>query len=55
MNKQITLSALSDELAQARTRKKEFLEQMNGLTPWEEWRGIIKPYYDKGERGIKPY
>ena len=49
------MSALSDELAQARTRKKEFLEQMNGLIPWEEWRGIIKPYYYKGERGNKPY
>jgi len=45
MNKQMTLPVLTDELAQARTRKKEFLEQMNGLIPWEEWRGIIKPYY----------
>jgi IS5 family transposase len=55
MNKQITLSALSDELLQASTKKKEFLEQMNRLIPWEEWIGIIKPYYYKGERGNKPY
>jgi IS5 family transposase len=27
MDKQMTLSALTDELAQARTRKKEFLKQ----------------------------
>ena len=28
---------------------------MNGLIPWEEWRGIIKPYYCKGEGDNKPY
>ena len=55
MNKQMTLSALTDELGQARTRKKEFLEQMNRIIPWEEWIGIIKPHYYKGERGNKPY
>ena len=55
MDKQITLSALTDELLQASTKKKEFLEQMNRLIPWEEWLGIIKPYYYKGERGNKPY
>ena len=55
MNKQITLSAWTDELAQARTRKKEFLEQMERIIPWSEWEGIIKPHYYKGERGNKPY
>jgi IS5 family transposase len=55
MNKQITLSSLTDELAQARTRKKEFLEQMNRIIPWSEWLGIIKPHYYRGERGNKPY
>ena len=55
MNKQISLSALSDELARAKTKKKEFLEQMNRIIPWSEWIGIIKPYYYSGERGNKPY
>lgn len=55
MNKQISLSALTDELAQAKTRKKEFLEQMDKIIPWSEWIGIIKPYYYKGERGNKPF
>ena len=55
MDKQITLSALTDELAQAKTRKKEFLEQMNRIIPWSEWIGIIRPYYYTGERGNKPY
>lgn len=40
MDKQMSLSALSDELAQVRTRKKEFLEQT---------------CYYKGERGNKPF
>ena len=55
MDKQITLSALTDELARARTRKKEFLEQMERIIPWNEWMGIIKPNYYSGERGNKPY
>jgi len=55
MNKQMTLSTVTDELGQARTRKREFLEQMNRIIPWDEWEGIIKPYYYKGERGNKPY
>jgi len=55
MDKQMTLSGLTDELAQARTRKKEFLEQMNRIIPWGEWIRIIKPCYYKGERGNKPF
>lgn len=55
MDKQITLSALTDELAEAKTKKKEFLEQMERLIPWAEWIGIIKPYYYTGERGNKPF
>lgn len=46
---------ISDELAQAGTRKKEFLEQMDKIIPWSEWVEIIKPYYHKGERGNKPF
>jgi len=55
MNKQLSLLALTDELAQAKTRKKEFLEQMEALIPWAEWIGIIQPYYYKGETGNKPF
>ena len=51
----MTLSAIADELAEARTRKKEFLEQIERIVPWSEWQGIIKPHYYKGERGNKPY
>ena len=55
MDKQITLSAISDELAQVRTKKKEFLEQIEKIVPWAEWIAMIKPHYYKGERGNKPY
>lgn len=55
MNKQITLPAFSDELASVRTKKKEFLAQIDRLVPWGEWIAKIKPYYYKGERGNKPY
>ena len=34
MDKQMALSAFSDELAQVRTKKKEFLEQIERIVPW---------------------
>ena len=55
MNKQLTLSTLTDELEQAATHKKEFLQQIDHIIPWGEWKGIIEPYYYKGERGNKPF
>ena len=55
MNKQISLSALSDELTQVKTHKKEFLNEIDRIVPWVEWVSIIKSHYYKGERGNKPY
>jgi len=55
MNKQMRLSGLSDELAQVRTKKKEFLSQIERIVPWGEWVALIRPHYYKGERGNKPY
>jgi IS5 family transposase len=55
MNKQMTLSGLTDELAQTATRKKEFLAQINRIIPWSEWIRIIQPFYYKAERGNKPF
>lgn len=51
----MSLSGLSDELAQVRTKKKEFLEAMDRIVPWDEWIALIRPCYYKGERGNKPY
>src|SRR5574344_1549070 len=55
MNKQMSLSALNDELAQVRTKKKEFLAQIERIVPWGKWVTMIEPCYYKGERGNKPY
>lgn len=51
----MTMSFWEDELAEVRTHKKEFVEQMERLVPWGEWEAKIKPHYYKGERGNKPY
>ena len=50
----MTISAFSDELAQVRTKKKEFLSQIERIVPWGEWLAMIQPCYYKGERGNKP-
>ena len=55
MIKQITLSELSDELAQTKTKKKEFLNRIDRIVPWDEWLKITEPHYYKEERGNKPY
>ena len=55
MNKQISLSGLSDELAQVQTKKKELLETMDRIIPWDKWITLIRPCYNKGERGNKPH
>ena len=55
MDKQISLSALNDELSQVRTKKKEFLNQIERIIPWDKWFELILPCYYKGERGNKPY
>ena len=55
MDKQMSLSAFSDELSQVRTKKKEFLTQIERLIPWGEWVALIQPCYYKGERGNKPF
>ena len=55
MEKQLTFSLISDELINAKTHKKEFLERMNKIIPWGEFKSIIEPCYYKGGRGNKPY
>lgn len=47
MNRQMSLSALSDELAHVRTKKKEFLVEIDCIVPWGEWIALIQPCYYK--------
>ena len=55
MDKQMTISLISDELRQAATPKKELLERMDRIIPWSKWTELVLPYYYKGEHGNKPY
>ena len=55
MNKQMTMSLISDELRQAATPKKELLERMDRIIPRNRWTELVLPYYYKGEHGNKPY
>lgn len=55
MDKQMSLSGLSNELAQARAEKKEFLAQLGRIVPWGKWESMIRPCCYKGERGNKPH
>lgn len=55
MEKQLTMGTLFDQLGQVKTKKKDFLAQMERIVPWDAWLKLIKPCYYKGERGNKPY
>ena len=49
------LAEINDELSAARTDKREFLDKLEAIIPWEEFIKIIKPSYYKGEVGNKTY
>jgi IS5 family transposase len=36
------------------TRREEFLDMMDEIIPWDEWGGIVKPYYYESKYGRKP-
>ena len=55
MNRQMTLAEMNDEFGAARTNKKDFLNKMDSIIPWDTFVKEIEPYYYKGERGNKPY
>lgn len=51
----MTLAEMKDELSAARTNKREFLDKLEAIIPWEEFIKITQPIYYKGEIGNKPY
>ena len=55
MNKQISMSFLHDELKEVSTHKKEFLERIERIMPWDELEKLVRPYYYEGKYGNKPY
>ena len=50
MKKQLAFSLISDEPAQAKTSKKEFLEEMERIMPIDEWVEMIRPCYYKDKK-----
>ena len=51
----MTLAEMNDEFGAARTNKKDFLNKMDSIIPWDTFVKEIEPYYYKGERSNKPY
>ena len=52
---QISLSQTGFELANKRTRKRVFLEQMEQCTPWESLIALIEPHAPSGHTGRPPF
>ena len=52
--KQETFTDIEYSFRKKKTRREEFLEIMNEIIPWDEWVGVIEPYYPKGKRGRPP-
>ena len=47
--------ALDLKLDVKRTRKREFLEQMEKVVPWGELVALITPFYPEGRNGRPPF
>lgn len=52
--KQESFSDMEYSCRKKKTKREEFLEIMDEIIPWEEWIGIIRPYYPAGKRGRPP-
>jgi len=52
--KQETFTDIEYSYRKKKTKREEFLEIMDEIIPWDEWVGVIKPYYPKGKRGRSP-
>ena len=48
---QMTFSDFEYSNRKKKTKREEFLNVMEEVIPWDEWVGIIKPYYPSGKRG----
>ena len=52
--KQQSFTEIEYENRKRRTKRDEFLERMDRLIPWKEWRALAEPYYPSGRRGRPP-
>ena len=53
--KQISLATTGFELVTKRTRKREFLDEMNLVIPWSQLLGLITPHAPAGKTGRPPF
>jgi IS5 family transposase len=53
--KHTTFASTGFELLIKRTRKSEFLEEMNIVVPWSELTGLIKPFVPASKTGCSPF
>jgi IS5 family transposase len=53
--KQMSLATTGFELVTKRTRKREFLDEMNLVIPWSELLALIAPYAPAGKTGRPPF
>ena len=54
MNQQTSFTDYEYNNRSRRTRREQFLTSMDEMIPWQDWVGMIEPYYPKGTRGRKP-
>ena len=52
--KQQTFSDFEYSNRKRKTKREGFLEIMDEIIPWDEWVGIIMPFYPSGKRGRPP-
>lgn len=52
--KQDTFADIEYSIRKKKTKREEFLEIMDEIIPWDEWVGVIDPYYPSGKRGRPP-
>ena len=55
MNSILQTTLFGDAFQSAKTNKRQFLEKMDSLIPWQDWVSIIEPIYYEGVVGQKPY
>ncbi len=53
--KQASFPEMEYDRKKRRTRRDEFLENMDGLMPWRRLEKRIEPFYPKAGRGRRPY
>ena len=54
MKKQQSFTDLEYSMRKRKTKRDEFLETMDAITPWDEIVAMIEPYYYKNHLGRKP-